>query len=153
MAKARKGKFLSLKKQVVSYLDSNCCIMFNGEIHSSTIRHSKCEFLMEGSLCKVCSSYCSNLNFMKQKSFKMSSNDRYMGALQRRKKNALMKRALHYKQWQLKRLREKILTLTKHGVEVDESDFMGAITDYNTEIEKLPIDDFKKVFWKQQVHL
>ena len=86
MAKARKGKFLSLKKQVVSYLDSNCCIIFNGEIHPSTIRHSKCEFLIEGSLCKVCSSYRSNLramysNFMKRKNFKMSGNDRYMGAL------------------------------------------------------------------------
>ena len=55
----------------------------------------------------------------------------------------------------LNSLKKKLEEVTaKHGVKVTDtmrSDFGKLIDNYNPEIKKLPQDDFKRVFWEQQV--
>ena len=153
MAEARGGKLQSQTNQVVSYLDSLC---------KPCIRHRECELLVKEVLCTVCKNYRSNLRAMyssyikkKGKLTHRKTNVRYLSPRQKRARLVTMKAALRNKQRQLDRVRKKLTELTeKHGVEVTDNlsgDFSGIIKDYDEEIKQLPIKDFKRVFWEQQV--
>ena len=66
-----------------------------------------------------------------------------------------MKRALENKRRQLQRLRKKVDALADaHAIQVGEhfrADFEQTINKHSPEIAKLPLHDFRRVFWEQQV--
>ncbi len=63
MAEDRKGKFLSPNKDLVSYLD-NCSVKKDGIRYHCTVRHAKCELLVQEFICGECHNYHSNLRAM-----------------------------------------------------------------------------------------
>lgn len=160
MAEAKKGKFLSIGKNIVAYSDIGHCVLVDGVVYPSTVRHSKCEYLVMEMRCKACSDYRNNLraiysNFSKQKSWHASANTRYLQTPQKAKKLSSLKRALLNRKRQLQRLNIKLQAITKqHGVHVDEqlqNDLQGIINANNDDIMKLPVHDFRRIFWEQQV--
>lgn len=152
MAESRGGKLLSQRNEVVSYLDRHC---------KPCIRHKECELLVNEEVCTVCNNYRSNLRamlsrFLKSKaSVHHKTNIRYMNSCQKRARLLIAKAALRNKQRQLGRLKTKLKELTKkQGVEISDGlsgDFSDVIRDYDGEIKKLPANNFKRVFWEQQV--
>lgn len=159
MAKARKGKFLSVGKDIVATLDTRFSITYKDNVSTCTVRHAKCELLTVGSCvcCKACSGYRVNLramyaNFSKQKSWSRNINTRYLRTPQKARKLRSLKKALSNKSRQLKRLKAKLQIATEtHGVCVDPHDFNDLIEKQNGEIAKLPVYSFKRIFWEQQV--
>ena len=154
MAETRGGKFLSQRKEVVSYLDKHL---------EPCIRHKECELLVKGAIvCSVCENYRSNLRAMyssytrkNKRPIHSKTNLRYMSSHQKRARMLQVKAALHNKRRQLERVRKKVAELTeKQGVEISDDlsgDFNDVIKDHDEEIKKLPANSFKRVFWEQQV--
>lgn len=161
MAESRSGKFLSPRKEVVSILDTGRCVTVNGVTYTSTIRHHSCELLVNAQHCKCCSNYRNNLramhsNYQKERSTKaVGTNLRYMKSPQKEMRIRALKNALRNKRRQLQRMKVKLQEITNQkGVQIDsdlQNDF-GSIINGNLEnISKLPADDFKRIFWQQQV--
>lgn len=65
LAKSRKnGQFLSHKKELMAFLDSNACVTEEGKKFAATVRSSKCLLLINGEptkRCLECSSYRNTL--------------------------------------------------------------------------------------------
>jgi hypothetical protein len=84
MARAKKGIFFSIGKEVIAALDSRFSVVSNGVVSTCTVRHVNCELLIAGvGRCKVCSEYRGNLramysNFSRQKSWSAKVNTRYL---------------------------------------------------------------------------
>ena len=153
MARARGGKLMSQKNEVVSYLDEHC---------EPCIRHRNCELLVsEEVCCSICADYRSNLRAMYSRFRKGAAavhpktNIRYMNTRQKKARLLMAKAALRNKQRQLSRMKAKLKELTKkEGVEISEElshDLSGVIGEYGKEIRKLPANDFKRILWEQQV--
>lgn len=163
MSESRKGEFLSPSKEVVSFLDSGRCITVGSVTHTSTIRHCHCELLVAStsSRCKTCSRYRSNLramysNYCKAKSDSaIGANLRYMQTPQKDRRIRALKNALRNKQRKIQRLKAKLQAITReNGVQVDSGLWNGlrSIVECNQDsINRLATDDFKRVFWQQQV--
>lgn len=162
MAESRKGKFLSPSKEVVSFLDSGRCVTVGGVTHTSTIRHCRCELLVANTSvrCKCCSRYRSSLrsmhsNYMKERSVNPAVNLRYMQTPQKVMRIRALKNALRNKQRRLQRVKAKLQVITRQsGIQIDndlQKDLRGIIDGSQDDIERLASDDFKRVFWQQQV--
>ena len=164
MAKSREGKFLSASNEVVSVLDSGRCVTVGSVSHSSTIRHCQCELLVMTSSprCKCCSKYRNNLramysNHCKEKTANVSgANLRYMQASQKERRIRALKNALRNKQRRLERIKVKLQAITKQSsVQIDDdllNGLRGVVDGNQDNINKLAADDFKRVFWQQQVN-
>ena len=163
MAEDRKAQFLSIKKEVVARLHRRYIVISDGVPHSSTIRNVKCELLTEGVCCHSCTKYRNNLramysNYLRQQRQTVTAakaNTRFMKTPQKLMKMKSLKRAVVNKQRQLSRLKAKLDEVTRHhGVIVNEQmqdDFSRIIEDNSEEMKKLPIHDFRRAFWEQQV--
>ena len=161
---AKNGQILSRNNQVVAYLDSTTCVSADGEIYARTVRHSQCEMLVLGSCCKKCADYRDNLRVIsrnhslskKRIKFSKHTNFRYMKSPQKKRRLKLLQQSLHNKKRQLQRLKSKLKKLmAKEGVEISEelqSDLQVVICHHQPQIEQLSSNDFRKIFWKQQVN-
>lgn len=84
LAKSRKNaQFLSKKNEVVAYLDSGFCVLFDDQPFVSTVRCSSCPMLTDRSRCLVCGVYRNQLltmsyRFEKRKSAPRSRSTNYM---------------------------------------------------------------------------
>lgn len=160
VARLRKNKFLSPSGEIVATLDESMCITVDGVEYSATIRHVDCSILlMEQSVCLTCSEYRSTLRSLvsrhrRLKTVQLSShiNTRYMRTPQRSAYIRSLQRAIRSKNAQLRRLRVKVKKLMESSacVQLDDSlnsDIQRVIDDHQV-LEK---DDFKRIFWEQQV--
>ena len=57
MARIRRGIFTSQDGKTIAVLDESFCILADGKEHSATIRHIKCELLINGNFCASCSRF------------------------------------------------------------------------------------------------
>ena len=142
---------------VVAYLD-------NKLKHQKTVRHHSCSLLVmnEKTKCHACWSYRDNLraiysNFCKSKEFSKKTNFRYLSSPQKNRRLKLVRNALKNKQRQLNNLRKKLKAVTeKQGVIVSDlalqADIEKVIAKHGQDISKLPADNFRRIFWEQQVH-
>lgn len=153
-----KGKLASTKGELTAYLDDKCSVVSAGKTLLKTVHHVNCELLIRGSRCQVCSLYRDTLcsmyaNFTKQNAPSASANHRYLTTLQKVQHIKSLKQARKNKQRQLQRLQKKLDDLTvTHGVVVDQA--LGSVLHHSRkDIDQLQHNDFKRVFWEQQVKL
>lgn len=163
MAVVRNGKFYSPQKELVAFLDSGRCIYLNGSTYISTVRHCNCELLVtdQSVRCNPCQKYRDNLravysNFTKEKSTAATgTNLRYMQSREKDRRIKALKSALRNKQKRLMRIQGKLKKITEQsGIMIDgklQNDFKEVIDGHQSSINKLPTDDFKRIFWEQQV--
>ena len=159
---AKNGKILSHNKQVVAYLDSTACVS-DGQMYTKTVRHAGCEMLVLGSCCNKCAGYRDNLRAISrnhslrktQTKYSKHTNLRYMRSPQKECRLRVLQQSLHNKKRQLQRLKSKLKKLmAKEGLEISEelqSDLQLVICHHRSQIEELSSNDFRKIFWKQQV--
>ena len=57
----KNGRFLSVGKEVVAYVDSNACVEVGRHQYPSTVRCSKCHLLTDDMRCPECVTYRKNL--------------------------------------------------------------------------------------------
>lgn len=166
MAKVRKGSFQSPNKNVVARLDTGFTVSLKGVTSSCTVRHANCELLVADSQaqCRCCKMYRDNLRAMhasfsnkSKRPWNRHSNTRYLRSPQKAMKARAVKRALESKRRQLQRLKRRLDTITEtHATLVGEhfrTDFEQIIQNHSPEIAKLPLSDFRRVFWEQQVFI
>ena len=158
VARLRKSKFSSSSGEIVATLDESMCIIVDGVEYSATIRHVNCSILlMEQSVCLTCSEYRSTLRALVSRHRRLKTvsshiNTRYMRTPQRSAYIRSLQTAIRSKNAQLRRLRIKVKKLVESSacVQLDDSlnsDIQRVIDDHQV-LEK---DDFKRIFWEQQV--
>ena len=73
LGKAKKNRyFLSVKKEIVAYLDNNAVVTVNGETYPETVRCSECYLLTTEIRCPVCISYRASLTSQYHRSLKLN---------------------------------------------------------------------------------
>ena len=164
MCKARGGNFKSRGgDEVVSFLEEGYPIEKNeSQVCTETVRHSNCHFLSKSRQCTVCAHYKTNLKAMYRNYSKgrasqphKNTNIRFLKATQKSKRMKQMQRQLRRKHQRVLQLKKRVTLLTKKtSVVTDEnlvSDIRMVIDVNHPEILKLPVNDFRRVFWEQQV--
>ena len=129
-----------------------------------TVRHSSCELLVatdSGTKCAVCWKYRNDLRAMYSRSHQKhnldsaKANDCFLHTPQRRKCMITLRRKIRNLAAKNCRFRSKLDKITAtSGVITDsqlESDMLSAIDQHQDYINELPRNDFRKVFWEQQV--
>lgn len=151
----RKGQFLSVKKDVVSRLDTND----NGSL---TVRHVLCELLVEkdskSGRCAACSKYRPRLRSIVNKSvksattLKKNTNDRYVRTPQCTQVLKRLRMNIKRKHSENLRLKKKLnVSINTDGVFTDDllqQDLEGFIEEHQKEV-KSNQSDFLKIFWQQ----
>ena len=157
LANARKGKFLSASGEIVALLDESFCVQLDGVQYSSTVRHRDCHLLIEGLMCTPCHKFRDTLRSLSYKSSQLVrtpslyTNIRWLKTPQKNARLMSLRRAIKMKNRQLKQLRMKLnVILENDGVQVDEhlQKDLEKIADVHSLVEE---DDFKRIFWEQQV--
>ena len=161
LAKQRKGRFLTRTGETIAFLEEDICFSIEEEEpQCSTIRHTNCAVLLSTSgVCSICSNYRNTLRVLlcrhkkKPRSPHPNKNIRFFTTPQRRAHLQSLRKAIRNKNRQLKRLRAKLEMLVKtDSVEVDEGldqDLQMMVEDCsNAESVR---DEFKHIFWEQQV--
>lgn len=161
LAKQKKGKFLTFNATAVATLEEGICFLVDGAELYSTIRHVNCEILLSSStVCSICTSYRNTLRALvcKQKvqALKLhpNVNTRFLRTPQRSAHIRSLRTAIRNKNRQLKRLRcklEKIVEDDSVAIDNDLSqDLQAVIANHSNDAETVQ-DDFKRIFWQQQV--
>jgi len=162
LASKKKGKFSSLSGDIVAVLETTPYSVVDGREIFMTVRHLQCEVLLpdKSLICWVCEQYRSTLRALVSK-FRHSSftsiyvNQRFLLTPQKSVRSIAVKRACILKNRQLKRLRSKLDKLTtQNNVCVAVDDALNA--DIEEVIKQQPAiqnDDFKRIFWEQQVYI
>ena len=160
IAEVHKGRLLSRTGETVAILDEKVCIQIDGEWHFSTVRHVNCSILLTSqlSICPACSRYRNTLRVMVSRHKKAAisnthGNVRYLRTPQRYAYIKSLQRAIRTKNRQLARLTSKLQDLMSSNLclELDDklnADILKVVEDHKTVTEK---DDFKQIFWEQQV--
>ena len=157
MARIRKGIFTSQGGEVVAYLDQSFCITVNGEQHSTTVRHAKCELLIAGDLCAPCYGFCNTLRALFSKLRNRSvvpsvyTNTRFLRTPQKSARIKSLQKALHIKTRQLKQLRMRLDSILESNGVVVADDLRCDLEKVVDSHQVLEEDEFKRVFWEQQV--
>jgi len=157
MARIRKGIFTSQNGEVIAYLDQSFCITVNEEQHSATIRHAKCELLVVGNLCGPCYGFRDTLRSLFSKLRKKSvipsvyTNTRFLRTPQKSARIKSLQKAVRIKTRQLKQLRMRLDNLLDSNGVVVTDDLTHDIEKVVDKHHVLEEDEFKRVFWEQQV--
>jgi hypothetical protein len=72
----KNGRFLSVGKEVVAYVDSNACVEVARHQYPSTVRCSKCHLLTDSMRCPECATYRKNLIAQHSRTVRRSSSVR-----------------------------------------------------------------------------
>ena len=150
---SRKGQFLSVKKDVVAFVDKAG--------HSvPTIRHRSCDILVKnGKRCAVCHRYRTHLrsmlaSFKKCKKISGSTNYRFLNTPQQKQKRESLRKKSKILSIQKNRLMERLRSATeKDGVGLDSELEKDLLPVLESDVDSLPLSDFQRIFWKQQVCL
>ena len=129
------------------------------------VMHAGCEMLVLGSCCNKCAGYRDNLRAISrnhslrktQTKYSKHTNLRYMRSMRSPQECRLrvLQQSLRNKKRQLQRLKSKLkILMAKEGLEISEelqSDLQLVICHHRSQIEELSSNNFRKIFWKQQV--
>lgn len=155
LCEKRKGKFVTIKKDLVAFLH-----VFG---RTKTVRHVSCSLLVkeEERRCSVCMKYRDQLRAMVSQSKLQSiassrKNDRYLNTPQRKLRISSLRQKMKKIKTQNARLRKRIENVISHeGISTDlplEDDLKHMIDTHQTEINDLAQNDFRRIFWNQQVN-
>lgn len=159
LANDRKGSFHSQQGQLIAVLEKNVLLNVNNEQYFATVRHIQCDILISSlTICSVCHGYRNTLRAMASRSKRLSqqvglhANVRYLRTPQRSAYIKSLQTAIRTKHRQLQRMKDKLnhLMASNSCVKVDDnltSDISKVIQ--NTQV--LQDDEFKRIFWEQQV--
>lgn len=94
-------------------------------------------------------------SFKKSTCNKVETNNRFLNTPQQKRKRESVRKQLKSLAIQNKRMRDKVNAAREDiGVTVDpelEEDFSPVIAKTQSYIDRMPLNDFQRVFWEQQV--
>ena len=157
MARIRKGIFTSQNGEVVAFLDQSFCVMVDGKQCSATIRHAKCELLIDGYLCASCNGFRDILRAMFSKHRNRSdipsmyTNTRFLRTPQKSARIISLQKAVRFKNRKLKQLRMRLNNILDNNGVVVADDLSCDIVKVVDSHQVLEEDEFKRIFWEQQV--
>ena len=167
MCRQKKGTLLSKKGAGVAFLHEGYPITDGDSCTYATVRHVSCELIVtSGDRCASCHSYRPTLksiylHFIKSGSGAHNStphskaNLRHFRTPQRLKRNKLLRNALYSAKRKIKKLTSQLESATeKEGIDIDENlnkDLHDVANGFQSEIDTLNTDDFRRIFWTQQV--
>lgn len=133
--------------------------MVDGKQCSATIKHANCDLLIYGNICASCNDFRDVLRalFSKHRNRSWSNmpsiytNTRFLRTPQKSVRTISLRKAIHIKNRQLKQLKIRLNNIL-------DNDGVVVTDDLRCDIEKvveshhvLEEDEFKRVFWEQQV--
>ena len=160
MIKAKKGKILSVKGDVTSYLDENP-VEFNGKKYALTIRTANCNIIAAGR-CSACKKYRANLRSIYKQWTKLCTasasshcNERYLKTPEKREKISKLRSKVNALDKRISRLKEKVATLIEsRGEPVDDelcSDLSTIMQENDDIVRKdFPEGSFQWLLWNEQ---
>ena len=157
LCRAKGGEFKSRSNSVMAYLDVGYPLAADKD---ETVRHVKCQLLVDSTQCNTCCQYKRNLAAMKRKGLRTASlhkntNLRYLLPSEKAKRIRSLRNAVRNQQRHVARLQEKLQSFTEtSGVPVDEAlgvSIRNVIEKEHPDMTKLPVNDFRRIFWEQQV--
>ena len=167
MLELKKGRLLAKDgKKVAARMDGYSSVELNGEHYSKTVRVSNCELLVQGAKCPSCVSYRSTLRRIYHRWVQVRSprrqlsssktNIRWLNTPEKTKRYSHLRTRMNAKEKEVKRLREKITTLTEeNGVLLESSlhsDFTHIMEEMTDQVHaECPDKTFRRVFWDQQL--
>ena len=169
LADSHKGKFQSITKSTVAFIDTTYPIFLNGEVYSRTIRTTACEVLVHGPKCEACKKYRPVLRFLhsqwvrqlksdaeKHTAVSSHTNYRYLRTPQRKELMSKLRAEVKSKRNEVERLKSKLKEATeKWGICVDkqlEDDLQAIMVENTKEVsQKYAENSFHRLFWDQQL--
>lgn len=158
LAKTKEGRFTTFSGSCVATLEDKIAFIVNGQELYTTIRHIDCEILSPDTLCSICAKYRNTLRVLVWKQKKIASlrphpktNARFLRTPAHIR---LLRAAIRNKNRQLKRLKCKLQQIVKDdGIVVDDelSNDLQRVVDENFVDAESIRDEFKRLFWQQQV--
>ena len=160
LAKGKRGSFTTFSGSCVATLEDKIAFIVNGEEFYSTACHVDCEILTSNAMCSACTSYRNTLSALVWNQNKIGSlkphpkmNVRFLRTPQRNAHIRSLRAAIHKKNRQLKRLKEKLQEIVEDdGIMVDDelaNDLQRVTDDHPVDAESIK-DEFKWIFWQQQ---
>ena len=157
LAHARKGKFLSHNGNLIAFLDESFYVEIEGQQYSSTIRHCNCKILAQHQICLPCNNFHNTLRALACKKTDHKStvpslytNSWFLRTPQKNARLISLRKAIKLKTKQLQRLRIKLSAiLESDGISVDEN--LRTDLEKVMDIHSVVQDEFKRIFWEQQV--
>ena len=155
MCEIKKGKFLSIKKELVAFIhETDLC---------KVVRHVSCELLVnkEDQRCTVCQAYRARLRAMYSSSCKSNlaankTNLRFLQTPQHKSRIVSLRKRIKNIKAKNRRLSRLLNEITStSGITTDallEQDLVSTIGANKEQMEQLPQDDFRRIFWEQQVY-
>ena len=164
MVLSKKGKIMSPSGNIAAYVD-DCITEVDGKIFLNTVRTSKCELLCTSIKCASCKAYRTNLRVIHNRWSKQSEslsidttshiNHRYLNTPQMKAKIDALRNRAHTAEEEVKRLEEKVHTLSAHGDEVDtdlEVDLIHIMNENTDDIRKrYGKGTFARLLWDEQL--
>ena len=161
LANGKRGNFTTFSGSCVATLEEKVAFIVNGEEFYSTVRHVDCEILTSNAMCSVCATYRNTLRALVWKQNKIGSlkphpkmNIRFLRTPQRNAHIRSLRAAIYNKNRQLKRLKAKLQEIVENdGIVVDDelaSDLQQVTDDHPMDAQSIK-DEFKRIFWQQQV--
>ena len=153
LCEKRKGKFLTIKKDLVAFLH-----VFG---RTKTVRHVSCSLLVkEEERCNVCMKYRDQLRAMVSQSKLQSivssrKNDQYLNTPQRKLRITGLRQKIRKIKAQNARLRKRIENVISHegiGTDLPLEDDLKHMIDTHQTNKDLAQNDFIRIFWKKQVN-
>ena len=160
LAHNRRGNFQSQQGQLIAILEKNVLFNIDGEHYSATVRHVQCEILMSSlTVCCTCQRYRNTLRAMASRAakqlsheLKLHANVRYLRTPQRSAYIKSLQIAIRTKNQQVKRMKLKLNRLMEshNCIKIDDN-LTSDITQVIENTQLLQGDEFKRIFWEQQV--
>ena len=158
LACLRKGRFSSRNGEQMAFLDESFFVEVGGIQYNSTIRHWKCHLLIKDLICVPCNQFRNNFRALACKLSRcitgvpsLYTNIRFLRTPQKTARLISLRKSIKMKNRQLKQLRSKLSTIVKtDGISVDaqlQRD-LEKVADIHSVVEE---DEFKRIFWEQQV--
>jgi NAD-dependent dihydropyrimidine dehydrogenase PreA subunit len=160
----KKGVLCNKKGKIVAFLHKGYPIQFGESYTIETVRHNSCELLVQDECdrCASCNDYLPTLKAMysyyKKKDCttlstpKSTTNMRFIRTPIRQKVNMLQRNALNVARRTIRNLNAKLeLATTQEGIQLNDDDVTGVIDIHQSEVDAMKEDDFRKIFWTQQV--
>ena len=161
LANDRKGSFLSPEDKLIATLERSMVLSVGSEKYFATVRHIQCKILVSSSTtCPISQSYRNTLRAMASRakrllqhlSHGLHCNVRYLRTPQRSAHIKSLQTAIRTKHRQLKRIKAKLnhLMASNACITIDD-DLTSDISKVIECTQILQGDEFKRIFWEQQV--
>ena len=161
LVKAKKGKFLSTRQELVAFEDEGFVVELNGKKYMRTIRTRHCDILIHTDKCESCSKFRPTLRAMHSRLLKKTqsprtpkkfTNNRYLNTPEKLKKLTSLQARAAFLEREKNMLSRKISTSTI-PVDTDLSTHLLHMMEEESEniAQRFPEGSFKRIFWDQQL--